>query len=130
MRKTWLSMRNTAEAGRDLLTVLTDDQLARYGEIARDQATAELSRWWWQAMLAVGAVSAFAWATAKWGIAGVETASIEVAGFGRAVVLGLGLGFVLAYCPYRRLKNWTLWNQHCKAVRAEQERRSGAPQQG
>ena len=113
-----------------LLNVLTDDELARYGEIARDQATAELQRWWLPALLAIGAVAAFWWATAKWGIAGIEAAGIEPAGFGRAVVLGLGLGLVLAYSPYRRIKNWTLWNRHCKAVREEQQRRQVQPRAG
>ena len=118
-------MPSTTEAARSLLYVLTDDELARYGEIARDQARAELERWWLQGGLAVGSVSAFAWATAKWGIAGVEAMGIEAAGFGRSVVLAMGLGLLLAYWPYRRVRNWTLWNQHCKAVVVEQTRRSG-----
>jgi hypothetical protein len=123
-------MQNTAEAAHDLLGMLSDDELSRYGEIARDQAAAELSRWWLQAGLALAALASFAWATARWGIAGIETASVEAVGFGRAVVLALGLGLVLAYPPYRRVRNWTLWNAHCKAVRAEQERRQSAPTQG
>jgi len=123
-------MRNTAEAARDLLLVLSDDELARYGEIARDQAAAELSRWWLQAGLAMAAVAAFGWATARWGIAGMEAIGVEAAGFGRAVVVALGIGLALAYSPYRRVRNWTLWQRHCKAVQAEQERRLGMPRQG
>ena len=119
-------MPNTAEAARALLLVLTDDELARYGEIARDQATAECSRWWLQAMLALGAAGSLAWGIVRWGIAGIEAMGIEVAGFGRTVVLALGFGLVLAYSPYRRVRNWTLWRRHCKAVRTEQERRLGA----
>lgn len=103
--------------------MMTDDQLARYGEIARDQATAELSRWWLQALLAVCALAAFGWASVKWGIAGFEAMGIEAAGFGRSVVAGLGIGLLLAYFPYRRVRNWTLWNGHCKAVAQEQTRR-------
>src|SRR5262245_14394043 len=118
-------MPNTAEAARTLLNALTDDELARYGEIARDQASAELERWWLPAMLALGALMSLSWATAKWGIAGMETVGVEVSGFGRSVVLGIGLGLLLAYSPYRRIKNWTLWNRHCRAVLAEQERRRG-----
>ena len=98
---------------------LSDDELARYGEIARDQASAELSRWWVQAVLAFGAVCAFGWAAVRWGI--------EAAGFGRAVVVAAGVGLLLAYSPYRRVKNWILWRRHCKAVSFEQERRLGAP---
>ncbi len=116
-------MRNIADAGHDLLNSLSDEELARYGEIARDQASAELSRWWLQGALALGAVAAFVWATAKWGITGLEALGIEAAGFGKAALIGVGIGVVLGYSPYRRMRNWTLWNRHCKAVRAEQERR-------
>ena len=123
-------MRSTAEAGRDLLMALSDDELARYGEIARDQATAELSRWWLQAGLAAGALASFAWALARWGIAGIGAAGIEAAGFGRAVALGLGIGLALAWSPYQRVRNWTLWRRHCRAVWAEQRRRGCAPRRG
>ena len=123
-------MRNSAEAARALLLALTDDELACYGQIARDQASAELSLWGLQAVLALAAIASFGWATAKWGVAGIGSAGIEVAGFGRAVAIGLGIGLALAYSPYRRVRNWALWNLHCKAVRAEQERRLGAPQRG
>ena len=123
-------MPSTAEAALKLLNLLTDDELARYGEIARDQASAEQQRWWLQALLAAGAVASFLWATVKWGIAGIEAAGIEPAGFGRAVMLGLGLGLLLAYSPYRRIKNWTLWNRHCRAVLAEQQRRQILPRGG
>ena len=120
-------MPSTAEAARQaassLLLVLSDDELARYGEIARDQAAAELSRWWLQGGLALGALGSLAWGFVRWGFAGIEAAGIEAAGFGRAVALALGIGLVLAYSPYRRVRNWTLWRQHCKAVRTEQERR-------
>ena len=35
----------------------------------------------------------------------------------------MGIGLLLAYFPYRRVRNWTLWNGHCKAVAQEQTRR-------
>ena len=114
------------QSARSLLKALTDDQLARYGEIARDQAAAELSRWWLQVLLAVASVGTFTWALATWGIAGIgnlEAIGIEAEGFGRSVGFAFGLGLLLAYFPYRRVKNWTLWNAHCKAVAAEQSRR-------
>jgi hypothetical protein len=120
-------MQNTAEAARALLLKLSDDELARYGEIARDQAAAEVSRWWVQAVLAVGALVAFGWAVLRWGIAGNGTTGIEAAGFGRAVAIAAGLGLLLAYSPYKRVKNWFLWRRHCKAVLFEQKRRLGAP---
>jgi hypothetical protein len=123
-------MRNTAEAGRALLNVLSDDELARYGEIARDQAAAELSRWWVQVLLGCGALASFAWASVKWGIAGIQAVGIEAAGFGGAVIAAIGAGLMLAYPPYRRMRNWTLWRRHCKAVAAEQQRRLAASQRG
>ena len=122
-------MPNTADtaghSARSLLKVLSDDQLARYGEIARDQASAELSRWWLQALMGLAAIGVLGWAAATWGITGIETAGIEAEGFDRSVALALGIGWLLAYFPYRRVKNWVLWNQHCKAVEAEQSRRNG-----
>jgi len=123
-------MPNTAEAAKGLLLKLSDDELARYGEVARDQAAAELSRWWVQAALAVAAVGAFGWAAARWGVAGIGAAGTEAAGFGRAVGFAIFAGLVLAYSPYRRVRNWTLWRRHFKAVLAEQERRLDAPARG
>ncbi len=117
-------MPNTVEAAKGLLITLSDDELARYGEVARDQAAAELSRWWLQAVLAVAAIGAFGWAGARWSVA---AAGIEAAGLGRAVGLAIAGGLLLAYSPYRRVRNWTLWRRHCKAVLDEQERRLGAP---
>ena len=110
--------------------MLSDDELARYGEIARDQAAAELSRWWLQGMLMLGALASLAWATVRWGIAGVESGRVEVAGFGTGVMLGLLGALALAYSPYRQVRNWTLWQRHCKAVLVEQERRLGVPLRG
>ena len=113
-------MRATAEAGRALLGALNDDELARYGEIARDQAAHELERWWLQAMLAVAAVAAIGWAAVKWSAAGMEAS-----GLGRSLMLALGLAAVLGYWPYRRARNWVLWTKHARAVSAEQARRRG-----
>jgi len=121
-------MPSTADRGQDLLVALSDAELARYGEIARDQAKAELSRWWVQAGLLLGSIAAFWWATAKWGIAGSAMLGVEPQGFGRWVVLPAALGAALAYPPYRRVRGWTMWNRHCKAVRDEQMRRRGAGQ--
>ncbi len=120
-------MPSTAEAAKSLLLKLSDDELARYGEIARDQAAAELSRWWVQAVLALGGLATFGWALARWGIAGAGAAGIETAGFSQTVVIAAGMGLLLAYSPYRRVKNWILWRGHCKAVSSEQERRLSAP---
>ena len=116
-------MPNTAETAQVLLRALSDEELARYGEIARDQAALELTGWGWQLVLAIAALATMAWSVVKWGIAGVQALGIEAAGLGSSVALGLGSALALGYSPYRRVRNWTLWNRHCRAVLDEQERR-------
>jgi hypothetical protein len=118
-------MPNTAEGAQALLDALTDDELARYGEIARDQASLELERWWLQAALALAAVGALTWAAMRWSAAGMETS-----GVGRSAMAALGLAAVFGYWPYRRLKNWSLWRGHCRAVHAELARRRSAASDG
>jgi hypothetical protein len=118
-------MPNTAEGAQALLDALTDDELARYGEIAHDQASQELERWWLQAALALAAVGAVAWAAMRWSAAGME-----MTGIGRSAMAALGLAAVFGYWPYRRLKNWSLWRGHCKAVSAELARRRRAASGG
>ena len=56
-------MPNTAETAESLLGELTDDELARYGEIARDQAMHELRYWGVQAMLGLSALGSAFWGT-------------------------------------------------------------------
>ena len=106
-------MPNTAETAETLLGVLTDDELVRYGEIARDQATHELRNWGLQALLGLSAVGAAVWGAA----------SLEIAGIGRSAGWALGVAAALGYWPYRRVKNWSLWQRHVKAVAAERARR-------
>jgi hypothetical protein len=106
-------MPNTAETAETLLGVLTDDELARYGEIARDQATHELRNWGLQALLGFSAIGAAAWGAA----------SVEFVGIGRSAAWALGAAAALGYWPYRRVKNWSLWQRHVKAVNAERARR-------
>ncbi len=100
-----------------MLGVLSDDELARYGEIARDQAEQELNRWWWQALLALGAVGALTWAAHKMMAAPTGATSW------RPLIVAFGVSLALGYWPYRRIKNWALWKGHVKAVGAEQNRR-------
>ncbi len=101
-----------------MLGVLTNDELARYGEIARDQASLELRRWWLHALLALAAIAVLGWAGMMWVSAGLGWTGLK-----SSVLLAIGLAIVLGYAPYRRIKNWVLWNQHCRAVRDEQVRR-------
>ena len=113
-------MPNTAETAGTLLGVLTDDELARYGEIARDQATHELRNWGLQAALGLSALGAAAWGAA----------ALDVGGLGRSAGWALGVAAALGYWPYRRVKNWSLWQRHCKAVVAEQTRRQTGGENG
>ncbi len=106
-------MHDTAETSNNLLFVLTDDELARYGEIARDQARHEMRNWWWQAVLGLSALGA-----GVWGMTGLEGP-----GIGRSAGWALGAAAALGYWPYRRVRNWSLWNRHVKAVGAEMARR-------
>ena len=106
-----------------MLSTLSDDELARYGEIARDQAAAELTRWWLQVLLMIGAAVSFAVGIDR--LVGERHGNASGGG-SHMIAVALTAGLVLAYSPYRRLRNWTLWRRHCKAVSSEQERRTGA----
>jgi hypothetical protein len=111
-----LSTPNIAERGSDLLAALSDDELVRYGEIARDQMRRELGDWWLQLLLTAGAVGSLVWM--GWGV--VTT------GVGRSTLLQLGLAVALGYWPYRKAKVRALWLSHCAAVDKEQDRRRAA----
>ena len=105
-------MPSIADTPASLLGVLTDDELARYGQIARDQATHELHNWGLQAALGLSALGAAAWGATV----------LEGGGLGRSAAWAMGAAAVLGYWPYRRVKNWSLWQRHLKAVDAEQAR--------
>jgi hypothetical protein len=108
-----VSTPNIAEPVAGLLGDLTDDELARCAEIARDQMRRELRNWWVQILFACGAVASVVWM--GWGLI--------VSGVSRSTLLPLGLSAVLGYVPYRKAKVRSLWQRHCDAVEAEQERR-------
>ena len=116
MRGTLLSTPNTGDAGSGLLGDLTDDELARCADIARDQMRRELRSWWVQILLAGGAAMSMLWM--GWGL--------MISGVTRSTLLPLGLSAVLSYWPYRKAKVRSLWQHHCDAVEAEQERRRAA----
>ena len=107
------STQDTAEAGQELLGLLSDDELARYGEIAADQVTQELERRWLQGALGIAALGSGLWGA--WGFI--------AAGLGRTGVLAMGVAAALGYWPYRKARTRALWKRHCEAVSAEQERR-------
>ncbi|MEZ5842661.1 MAG: hypothetical protein R3D27_02865 [Hyphomicrobiaceae bacterium] len=103
----------TTEAWLGLLSHLSDDELARYGEIARDQRRLEWRHAWAQGLCFVAAIGVAAWAVAR----------MVTDGLSRQALLALGLAAALGYWPYRKAKVRRLWGGHCRAVAAEQARR-------
>ena len=98
----------------DLLKSLTDEEVSRYVDVARDQIRLE-ERWLSMkiacAICGAGLVAFFLWR-------GFDT------GFGQWTVAGLGLGLVMGYWPWRVWKCRQLWQIHFNAALAEQARRS------
>jgi hypothetical protein len=103
----------TGEAWLALVRSLTDDELARYGQIANDQYRREVRWWWAQALLCLAAGGAVLWALR----------SLFLAGSGRLALLMLGFSALLGYWPYRKAKSRRLWWGHYQTVVEEQQRR-------
>lgn len=103
-----------AETWRGLLGVLTDDELAKYGEVAQDQIDRELR--WRKAQIAaaVAAGALMVWVLIRLFDTGAE----------RALFYTLGLAAALVYWPYRGRRTRRLWQGHSAAVKAEQSRRA------
>jgi hypothetical protein len=92
---------------------LTDDELARYGQIANDQYRREVRLWGAQAVVCIAAIGAAVWGL-RW---------LLWVGSGRLALLTLGLSAMLGYWPYRKAKSRRLWWGHYQAVVEEQQRR-------
>ena len=105
-----------AEDWLKLLSSLTDDELDRYGEIARDQRNIELGRWWAQVLCVFAACIAF----------GFFVRDLVVEGGTRTGLLLLAVTVVLGIWPYRKAKMRLLWDKHCAAVTREKARRQAA----
>ena len=114
-QKTLVSTQNTDEVKGwlHLLQSLTDDELKRYGEVARDQRNKELDHWWAPILSAV--IASIALGYAVWL---VVMGRSTLAAFCLLVVT-----IVLGIWPYQKAKMRSLWQKHCKAVAAEQARR-------
>jgi hypothetical protein len=98
-----------AAGARDLLKVLTDDEVARYMGVARDQVALEeqgAAIKIGSAMLGVGLLVFVGW-------------HIVQAGFGRWDIAGLGLAVAMGYWPWRVFKCRRLWLTHFEAARDE-----------
>lgn len=104
------------EGWRALLGALTDEELARYGEIAGDQVRLERERWRLQVLLVIGALVVF--------VAGVVI--LYKGGVTFAGLATVGLSAALGYWPYQKARMRRLWTGHRQAVETELEgRRSG-----
>jgi hypothetical protein len=99
-----------------LLTSLTDEELARYGEIAADQKRLEWRHGWAQVLLAVAAVASITWAIR----------AVALNGLTWSPIAGLALGLTCAYWPYRQWVVRKLWRRHLVAVEREMARRRTA----
>jgi hypothetical protein len=99
---------------RDLLTTLTDDEVARYLSVVEDQIKLEERGAWLKIASAIAGAALLGFLT--W--YGLD------AGFGGWVIAGLGLGLVMEYWPWRVMKCRQLWQTHFKAARDEQARRA------
>ncbi|MEL6872141.1 MAG: hypothetical protein AAFO62_04960 [Pseudomonadota bacterium] len=97
----------------DLLSSLSDEELAKYGEIVVDQAAIEWQRAAAQVVCAIAALSLTA-ASLYLGLAGAATRTALATG-----ALGLGVG----YWPWRKARTRRLWKTHHEAVAREKERR-------
>ena len=93
----------------ELLASLTEDEVARYMQVATDQIRRE-ERWW--ALKIASALTALVlWALlVRQGFA---------AGFGKWVIAGLGLALAMGYWPWRVMKCRQLWQRHYDAAHAE-----------
>ena len=96
-----------------MLSSLTDDELGRYGEIARDQRDLEYDRWWAQILCIVAAC----------GTLGLLVRQIWIEGDTRTAIVILVAAIALSIWPYRKAKMRRMWNRHCAAVAREQARR-------
>jgi hypothetical protein len=111
-----VSTRNTGEANGwlGLLSALTDEELDRYGEIARDQRNLEFEKAWAQGLCVIGAFIAFGFAVREVINQGVTQACVAL------LLAAAALGF----WPYQKARMRWLWNQHCAAVAREKARRA------
>ena len=112
--------RTTPEEWLGLLSSLSDEQLTRYGDIARDQQTLEWNNALMQALALAGALALLA--------AGV--AEVLAGWSWQLIVLTVAAAAICGNFPWQKHRMRRLWGRHLRAVKAEQARRaaaSGAP---
>lgn len=96
-----------------LLSSLSDDELSRYGEIARDQHALEYGNWWGQIGCMLASIAALVWGSWR----------LVVSGMTAETILAMVAAVVLGYWPWRKVRTRRLWQGHCEAVAREQARR-------
>ena len=122
MRKTLDATHNTDKSGvssdtwLELLSELTDDELVKYGEIAKDQRNLEFERSTMQLISGIVALVAL--------IIGVrEGIQNGMTGF---AVICLVLAGIPGFWIFQKSRTRRFWSKHCDAVTREQTRRSAA----
>jgi hypothetical protein len=115
-----LAWRAKAKEGRRgailLLEALTEDEVARYLEMAGDQVRNEERRLWLQLTVGAGAVALLAYDAADGLANGVTSWHVAV----------LAVALAMAYWPWRARACRRLWMGHVDAAKAELARRRAA----
>ncbi len=106
--------REGAQGALKLLSSLSDEEVARYMDVARDQIRNEEQLSGLKIASAIGGAVVVAWFVWQ----GLTT------GFGKWVIAGLGLGLAMGYWPWRVSKCKALWQNHFDAARAELAKRN------
>ena len=96
-----------------LLESLTDEQVARYMAVARDQIQIEERLAGLKIASAIAGILLTGWFVWQ----GITT------GFGNWVIAGLAAGFAMGYWPWRVLRCRQMWQKHLDAARGELTRR-------
>ncbi|NQX80011.1 MAG: hypothetical protein HRT83_05610 [Hyphomicrobiaceae bacterium] len=105
---------SSAKKWRRLLSQLTDDELAMYGIIARDQRDLEFGSSKLHSLSRLGLLVALA----------VGTHELLNNGLTDLVLLCSLMTVILCFCLFRRFRTRRFWNKHCTAVIREQVRRA------
>ena len=107
--------REGKRGARELLSALTDEEVARYMTVALDQVHLEERLWALKVMCAVAGAA----------IVGVLAMLGFATQFTGWAIAGLLLGLTMVYWPWRVLRCRQLWQKHFEAAQAEQFRRNG-----
>ncbi len=120
LRKTLDTTRNIVKSGVSadtwlrLLSELTDDELVKYCEIAKDQRDLEFERFGAQILCGLGMLLALAMGVYEALQNGMTNLAVV------CMILAVALGFWLL----QKSRTRRFWNKHCAAVAREQARRA------